>query len=639
MLQQLHQQQQQQQLSFDQYVHQQQHMQQELHNENDMDIGMELDFDLDCDMHDSPPSGSGSSNGSSPEEQALHSFTGQSTMMEGSSATPMSSVQQQQHALMHHYGSNGMVAATTASALSSPPDTPLLSTPVSPAGAFGVNNGSVFNTGVWGLDGSMNPAAVQMQQQTYGLNAAMNHQQQQAKGPSAFDSIHLHLPPKNGMQLGRMTFPFAAQQQQHQQQQMFQHHHQQQQRSHGLYLASLNARNAAAGLNGNANAPTLGALNSHGAYSTAEYTRALGLSGLNGGLVGGGGYGGGGSMNGNGAIKQEKLAMAIPPSLLLGNGNGGSMTSAWNTPMTTPAQSRSGSPTSGSGVKKEVKPSAGLSNGNANASSSSSTAGPSTNGSSSTAAGASASAPTTPIMSTPLLMQKPFKCPKPGCMKSYKQANGLKYHLTHGQCLYTPSAELLALSEEGLSEREAERKLRPFCCQVPPCQRRYKNMNGLRYHYQHSGEHGGVGLALLASGNHDATKSHPSPPQVSLGLEDALPLSPTSPQQAHPPAATMTKQQHHRTSPPASAPPTPTTAVHRMQQQQRKFIFSNGNGNGAGVGMSQPPSAYASPYASPAPTRSGSPQNQSQQQGQVYGGLTQQNMLYQQQQHQGQAWM
>ncbi len=45
-------------------------------------------------------------------------------------------------------------------------------------------------------------------------------------------------------------------------------------------------------------------------------------------------------------------------------------------------------------------------------------------------------------------------------------------------CLFTPSAELLALSEEGLSEREAERKLRPFCCQVPPCQRRYKNMNG-----------------------------------------------------------------------------------------------------------------------------------------------------------------
>ena len=29
-------------------------------------------------------------------------------------------------------------------------------------------------------------------------------------------------------------------------------------------------------------------------------------------------------------------------------------------------------------------------------------------------------------------LSKPYKCPKPGCMKSYKQANGLKYHMTHG---------------------------------------------------------------------------------------------------------------------------------------------------------------------------------------------------------------
>lgn len=28
-------------------------------------------------------------------------------------------------------------------------------------------------------------------------------------------------------------------------------------------------------------------------------------------------------------------------------------------------------------------------------------------------------------------------------------------------------------------------------------------MNGLRYHYQHSGDHGAIGLALLASGQHE----------------------------------------------------------------------------------------------------------------------------------------
>ncbi|KAI5121784.1 hypothetical protein M0805_009595 [Coniferiporia weirii] len=102
-----------------------------------------------------------------------------------------------------------------------------------------------------------------------------------------------------------------------------------------------------------------------------------------------------------------------------------------------------------------------------------------------------------------LLLSKPFMCPKPGCMKSYKQANGLRYHITYGQCNFAPPLELPSV--EGLSEHEAENRLRPFGCQMPPCQHRYKNMNGLRYHYQHSGNHGARGLALLASGNHDAT--------------------------------------------------------------------------------------------------------------------------------------
>ena len=52
-------------------------------------------------------------------------------------------------------------------------------------------------------------------------------------------------------------------------------------------------------------------------------------------------------------------------------------------------------------------------------------------------------------------------------------------------------------------EREAEKRLKPFACGVGDCQRRYKNMNGLRYHYQHSGDHGAVGLALLAGGVHE----------------------------------------------------------------------------------------------------------------------------------------
>lgn len=512
------------------------------HQPDDMDIGMELDFDLDYDVsmsemaessasaHSSPSSSNGSSGGS-PQEQALHSFNNGT----------MSAMHQQSQLYRNGLG---VPASTTASALSSPPDTPLLATPVSPfnnsssiASSSSSSNANSSNTlfnnangsiGVWGADGSLNPAGVQMQQQLGlsglglgglglgGMGGGMQslsqmqaqmqqigqqsqmqqgQMQGQAKGPSAFDAIHLHLPPKGGRgvayhpnaflqgqlmqqqsQLQSQMFS-SAQQQQQQLNQQGSHHPQSlaghQLAARGLFHSRVNGIG-----NGNGNGLQHPALNAHGAYATSEYARAL--SAMNG--ASNGGYGGG--------VKQEKLAMAIPPSLLLGNGGQGSMTSAWNTPMTTPAQSRSGSPTSSgsnSGVTVKKESSSSKSNGlslNAHASSSSNLAsgsGSTSNSNANSGASGSGSGTSTPLLcNPPLLLQKPFKCPKPGCMKSYKQANGLKYHLTHGQCLFTPSAELLALSEEGLSEREAERKLRPFCCQVAPCQRRYKNMNGLR---------------------------------------------------------------------------------------------------------------------------------------------------------------
>jgi transcription factor SFP1 len=138
-----------------------------------------------------------------------------------------------------------------------------------------------------------------------------------------------------------------------------------------------------------------------------------------------------------------------------------------------------------------------------------------------------------------LLLSKPFKCPKPNCNKSYKQANGLKYHITHGSCSFAPAKEVtevnavlaqrgraalpadmsaaeLDLAALGMSEpeareieREAERRLKPFACGIADCSRRYKNMNGLRYHYQHSGDHGAIGLALLASGQHECLRNGP----------------------------------------------------------------------------------------------------------------------------------
>lgn len=98
------------------------------------------------------------------------------------------------------------------------------------------------------------------------------------------------------------------------------------------------------------------------------------------------------------------------------------------------------------------------------------------------------------------LSSKPFKCPTPRCTKSYKQAGGLKYHQAHGECPFMLPEKICV---EGLTEEEAERKLRPYQCQVPQCTLRYRNMNGLRYHYQHSGDHGARELELLESGKHN----------------------------------------------------------------------------------------------------------------------------------------
>ncbi|KAL9709086.1 hypothetical protein Ac2012v2_007899 [Leucoagaricus gongylophorus] len=185
-----------------------------------------------------------------------------------------------------------------------------------------------------------------------------------------------------------------------------------------------------------------------------------------------------------------------------------------------------------------------------------------------------ASIPTAPVPSASairanpsLLLSKPFKCPKPNCNKSYKQANGLKYHMTHGSCNFappkdlehvkdllerkkreracerervislglplptpptgptTPTTELAAeygITETDLKEveEEAERRLRPFACAIGDCQRRYKNMNGLRYHYQHTGEHGVQGLSLLANGQHDCLQSAKKSPHHYVAIHD-----------------------------------------------------------------------------------------------------------------------
>ncbi|KAI0349135.1 hypothetical protein OH77DRAFT_1440596 [Trametes cingulata] len=252
-------------------------------------------------------------------------------------------------------------------------------------------------------------------------------------------------------------------------------------------------------------------------------------------------------------------AACAPTALLLSG-------SAANTPDSTPLSLRVASPTPGSSTTcRNVAPS-----GSQNVQASSSTAGSSSNAAASGSnASSSSTARSLTTLSRPassLLLSKPFHCPQPHCTKSYKQANGLKYHMTHGSCNSAPPKDLdylqellaskrsekaakagengpankaeVTLSDAELREveKEAERRLRPYACSVGDCQRRYKNMNGLRYHYQHSGDHGAIGLALLASGQHEclqhnkSNSRHATPSQSSSSTQaQNTPHTPTTP--------------------------------------------------------------------------------------------------------------
>ncbi|KAE9580432.1 Transcription factor SFP1 [Colletotrichum fructicola] len=86
---------------------------------------------------------------------------------------------------------------------------------------------------------------------------------------------------------------------------------------------------------------------------------------------------------------------------------------------------------------------------------------------------------------------KPFKCPVIGCEKAYKNQNGLKYHKTHGhqtQQLHENGDGTFSIVNPETSAPYpgtlGMEKEKPFSCDV--CGKRYKNLNGLKYHKGHS---------------------------------------------------------------------------------------------------------------------------------------------------------
>ncbi|WVQ81804.1 hypothetical protein IAT38_003931 [Cryptococcus sp. DSM 104549] len=121
---------------------------------------------------------------------------------------------------------------------------------------------------------------------------------------------------------------------------------------------------------------------------------------------------------------------------------------------------------------------------------------------------------------------KPWRCPNPGCNKAYKQSNGLKYHQQKGQCDFAIHDAV----DLGLTLEEAEERNRPFVCAVGAgCTKRYRQMNGLKYHYLNSGEHGLYGLRMLQNGTHPHPPSIPAPSKpASRPGNSAAPNRPTA---------------------------------------------------------------------------------------------------------------
>ncbi|KAK4170444.1 hypothetical protein QBC43DRAFT_6130 [Cladorrhinum sp. PSN259] len=97
----------------------------------------------------------------------------------------------------------------------------------------------------------------------------------------------------------------------------------------------------------------------------------------------------------------------------------------------------------------------------------------------------------TALMMPPAEEHKPFRCPVIGCEKAYKNQNGLKYHKTHGhstQQLHENGDGTFSIVNPETSTPYpgtlGMEKEKPFKCEF--CGKRYKNLNGLKYHKQHS---------------------------------------------------------------------------------------------------------------------------------------------------------
>ncbi|KAJ3054840.1 Transcriptional regulator of ribosomal biogenesis proteins, partial [Rhizophlyctis rosea] len=102
--------------------------------------------------------------------------------------------------------------------------------------------------------------------------------------------------------------------------------------------------------------------------------------------------------------------------------------------------------------------------------------------------------PDTIAQTTPA-MHKPYRCHLPNCTKAYRNSSGLKYHLQHGHVPKKEPSDRILIPEQVaamnasdiIAGRDSPVVFKPYRCQADPaCLKRYKNLNGLKYHLIHA---------------------------------------------------------------------------------------------------------------------------------------------------------
>ncbi|KAI0038127.1 hypothetical protein FA95DRAFT_1613620 [Auriscalpium vulgare] len=200
--------------------------------------------------------------------------------------------------------------------------------------------------------------------------------------------------------------------------------------------------------------------------------------------------------------------------------------------------------------------------------------------------------------SPPPILAKPFRCPTFGCTKTYKQAHGLRYHTKYGSCKFPPPRKLKAvasmLAEKGTGNDGGEvtgsdggegmgnmMEGKMSKGGLGEYQWMYQNMDGIYYEYQH--EHGGQGLQLLASGQHELLEHTRSLAKISHA---ATPQQPHSSHTAHH-AIPQQQQQQQQHSMPARVQVQHGAAVagvhgeYTVQQQQQFYVGRHDQQGGA----------------------------------------------------------